>query len=384
MTTVIGYLSRYPPVHCGIAEYTKFLISAIRSIGEDLKLYIFSTDEAYKEVYIDDIGVKVIPSFKRLDNKFSKLLDNLAEVDGVDILHVQHEYGIFGDGTAMLEALSQAKEERLVGKVMITMHTVDHPSTDREYALKFQASLNQMDAVIVHSTLQYFELLMQNVDSMKVYRIPHGTLINPYLRLTRSTLSESIGIDDEEFRGMVIAVPGFLRRDKGVDVLLRALNALGDTRFTIILAGELQDKELKRLLEEEGKFRTVFIERYLSSDEILRVVALADAIVLPYKDRKGAYAVSGILHLSMGGLKPIIGTRTPRLIELYQLAPELTVAPNDPRGLADKIRWLVRNYDYALAYMADVYSYAARTQWSRVAYEHIKLYRNLIGNGSSS
>jgi len=119
----------------------------------------------------------------------------------------------------------------------------------------------------------------------------------------------------------------------------------------------------------------------ISSDEILRVVALADAIVLPYKDRKGAYAVSGILHLSMGGLKPIIGSRTPRLIELYQFAPDLTVPPNNPKELANKIKWLVDNYDYAVAYMSELYSYAARTQWIRVAYRHLRLYRNLLGDG---
>jgi glycosyltransferase involved in cell wall biosynthesis len=80
-------------------------------------------------------------------------------------------------------------------------------------------------------------------------------------------------------------------------------------------------------------------------------------------------------------LKPIVGSRTPRLIELYQHAPRLTVPPGDPKGLAEKIEWLVKNYDYALAYMTEVYSYAARTQWIRMAHRHIKLYEKLISAG---
>lgn len=376
--TVIGFVCRYPPVHCGIAEYTKFLISALRSLNPKLKLYVFSTDEAYKDYYEDELGVKVIPCFKRFETNYSKFLNKLSEVDGVDILHVQHEYGIFGEGRYIIDALLQAKEERLVKKNVITMHTVDHPYSGRDFALRFQASLNDLDSVIVHSALQEFELQMQNVESSRINRIPHGTLINPYLRYTKGYLSKSLGLNEDNFKGIILAIPGFLRKDKGVDVLLKALRLIGDMKFTIILAGEPKDEELHEFVARETEYRTILIERYLSSDEILRVVALADAIVLPYKDRKGAYAVSGILHLSMGGLKPIIGSRTPRLIELYQFAPDLTVPPNNPKELANKIRWLVDNYDYAVAYMSELYSYAARTQWIRIAYSHLRLYRTLL------
>ena len=63
---------------------------------------------------------------------------------------------------------------------------------------------------------------------------------------------------------------------------------------------------------------------YLLPQEILEVIALADAVALPYIDVKGLYSVSGALHLTMGSLKPVIGSRIPRLIELYQYASRLT------------------------------------------------------------
>lgn len=80
----------------------------------------------------------------------------------------------------------------------------------------------------------------------------------------------------------------------------------------------------------------------------------------------------------LGSLKPIIGTRVPRLVELYQYAPRLTISPEDHLELADKINWLVRNYDHAVAYMATLYGYAARTQWYRMARRHLELYRKLL------
>ena len=127
---------------------------------------------------------------------------------------------------------------------------------------------------------------------------------------------------------------------------------------------------------EEGKL--TWIDRYLSGKELLVLMALADAVVLPYKDVKGALSVSGILHMSMGSMKPIIGTRTPRLVELYKHAPRLTVRPLSPEELALKLKWLLKNYDYAVAYTAPVYAYAARTQWPRMARRHLELYRALL------
>jgi len=369
----IGFVSRYPPVHCGIAEYTKMLSSALKSLSYKIEVFVFSTMEAYKEPYED--VVDVYPCYTRFERDYSDLIDVLRDVK-VDILHVQHEYGIYGCNRELIDALLTAKEESLAKAVGITMHTVDHPFSPRaDETLKFQSWLNELDFVIVHSPLQEFELQIQGIDHSKVHRIPHGTLINPYLCMTRDELCESLKIECE-FEGYILTVPGFLRKDKGIDVLLDALRSLRDLKFTLIIAGEPKDEEIVKILEN-SEFKTILIERYLSSDEILKTVALANAIVLPYKDKR-SYSVSGILHLSMGSLKPIIGTRVPRLIEFYQHAPRLTVPPNDPRSLAEKIRWLIDNYDYALAYMTEVYSYAARTQWFRMASRHIKTYQRFL------
>ncbi len=370
----VGFVSRYPPVHCGVAEYTKMLVSAMRSLNPRVDVVVFSTDEAGKDNYRD--VVDVYPSYSRFERDYTKLVENLRDVGGVDILHVQHEYGIYGSNRELIDSLIEAKKEGLAKVVGITMHTVDHPFSPRaNVTLKFQSWLNELDFVIVHSPLQEFELHIQGVNPSKVYRIPHGTLINPYLCRTREELCGSLGID-YDFEGVILTIPGFIRRDKGIDVLVDSLRLLNDLKFTLLVAGEPQDEEVLRLIEA-SEFKVTLIERYLSSDEILRTVALADAIVLPYRD-KMAYSVSGILHLSMGSLKPIIGTRVPRLIEFYQHAPRLTVPPRNPKALAEKIKWLVNNYDYALAYMTEVYSYAARTQWFRMASRHVKFYSNFL------
>ncbi len=369
-------MSTYPPEHCGVAEYTRMLILFLRSLDPSIEFRVYSPKSVRVDEYREPVsGVLVKPAYMKQENSYRGLLDALAEDDGATILHLQHEYGIYGSSIELAERLKEAKRERLVRIVVVTMHTVYHPLAMRHGALEFQRAIGEVaDAIIVHSRLQEFELQVEGVDPSKIYRIPHGTLLNPYLGTPRHILLSSLGVDPHPGRWL-LTVPGFLRRDKGLDILIEALSMV-KARVRVLVAGEVKDRKLLEMLESDE--RVILIQRYLTSDEILRIVAAADIIVLPYRDKPGTYAVSGILHLSMGALKPIIGARTPRLVELYEYAPRLTVPPQNPRELARKIKWTIQHYDYAVAYASTLYSYAVRTQWARMAARHIGVYHQLL------
>ncbi|RLE57171.1 MAG: group 1 glycosyl transferase [Thermoprotei archaeon] len=374
-------VSTYPPTHCGVAEYTRFLVTSLRSLPyRKLEIKVIG-DEGSMSGTDSEAGVEIIPTFRvGCADSLSRVIDVLTEIDGTDILHIQHEYDIYTLSHALESVLEEVRDERLAKVVVITLHTVYTPVRGLESRVEIQRGLiEQVDAVIVHSIQQEFELYTQGVPPRKVYRIPHGTLINPYLHYSRRFLSEKLGIPFERLRGIVLTVPGFVRKDKGLDILIQALSKLKDLKLTVVVAGEVRDREVKKHIEEatrEGKM--IMIERYLSNDELLMLVALSDAIVLPYRDAPGILSVSGILHISMGSLKPLLGSRVPRLVELYQNAPRLTFRPEEPEELAQKIRWLVKNYDYTIAYASALYSYAVRTQWLRMARRHLSLYLELV------
>ncbi len=362
-------------------------MTGLHSLDLSLDIYVFADKRVTSEYRYDPLAkAPIIPSFMHQEEKYSELLDKLSEVNGVDILHVEHEYGIFGRHNGLIEALKEAIKERLVGKIVITMHTVKHPLSGEEKALMFQRELNFFDKIIVHSFLQEFELLHQGILPDKIVRIPHGTFLNPYLWKPRYMLIEELDLDPSSVHGFIITVPGFLRRDKGLDLLIKAVKPLIRDReeYTVIVAGEIRDYGLKKEVEEmvSNGPNLVFINRFLKHDEMLKIVALADAVILPYRDKIGTYSVSGILHLSMGGLKPIIGTRAPRLIELYIHAPRLTIPPRNPEELMKKIKWLRENYEIAIPYMSSLYSYAIRTEWHRMARRHLRLYNELLRNNT--
>ncbi len=368
----VGFVSTYPPIHCGVGEYTRMLISGLKRVSPSIDVVVIQSYEAGEDPYNDlDLGVRVIPGFTRRGSDYTGVIRVLEDIGGVDVLHIQHEYGIFGDTTGILDAAVTARSRGLAGLVVITMHTVDRIGPRAN--LEFQSKLNDADSVVVHSILQEFELQAQGIVPYKIWRIPHGTLINPYLDHPRYVLARRLGVEDNLPEGFLLVTPGFIRRDKGLDILLRAVKILGDG-IGILVAGERIDKSLE-LYESDS---ITIIERYLSGDEILMLAALADAIVLPYRDKPGKYSVSGILHLSMGSLKPIIGTRVPRLVELYQYAPRLTTPPRMPALLAERIKWLKENYDLAVAYSGNLLAYATKTQWPRMARRHLDMYTILL------
>ena len=378
----LGYVSTYPPTHCGIAEYTRFLTTSLKSIYPEAKIVIFSDSGSSYRV---ESNAEIRPSFEKGVRDYRGILNELSEVGGVDVIHVQHEYGIFGRNNAILETCLEAKDEKLVKKVVFTMHSVYHPLSGDLDALNFQKRLSSVDAVIVHSYLMEFEIQHQGVDPLIIRRIPHGTLLNPYLGHPRYKLLKDLELEDSMLKGLTLSLFGFLRRDKGLDMLLEALmeTNYGKDSMNVIIGGELKDRELLEQIEDlSRRVKLTFIERYLMSDEILKIASIADIILLPYRDKYGVYSVSGILHLSMGSFKPLIGSRVPRLIELYQFAPRATVPPKKPAELAKKLKWMIENYDYAVAYMAHLYSYAVRTQWLRMARRHLNLYHELLRSKS--
>ncbi len=377
----VAFISTYPPTHCGIAEYTRMLIASLKSLNPRIEVYVVADKTVKKETWYDEYaGAYIYPAFIRGGSNLANIRKVLDEIGRVDILHIQHDYSLYGYSDEIIRITEWAQQQELADKTVITMHTVHHPYTNEPETIPFQKKLNKYNAVIVHSHLQEFELRNQGVEPGKVWRIPHGTLLNPYLGYPRRKLLENLKLREERINGLIAVIPGFLKKDKGLDILLEALKIMKIARkdLTLIVAGEVWDKRVLEHLEALDKVvNLVFWERYLENDEILQLNALADIIVLPYRSVK-FYSVSGMLHLSMGSLKPIIGTRVPKLIELYQHAPRLTIPPEKPQQLARTIKTVTRNYDLIVPYMSSLYSYAIRTQWHRMAQRHQNLYNQLL------
>jgi glycosyltransferase involved in cell wall biosynthesis len=380
----IAYLTTYPPTPCGIGEYTRFLIEGLQAKCPRCEVHVYADYYGKPRAPYTDPSTKalVIPCHIRSKPSYKRILDAMrrgVEQHGrYDVLHIQHEYGLHPHSERLISFMEEAK--RFADKLAITLHSVYHSLMGPEYTW-FQKRVSAIaDMVIVHSPVQEFELWSQGVGLDNVYLIPHGTLENPYLGEDKERLLSKLGIDVGD--ATLISTPGFLRWDKGLDLLADSalrLRARGRS-FKLLIAGDVQKKKhipmVREVLNAVRRLgdTAMLLRRRLSREELLAILAASDIVVLPYRERKGLFSVSGVLHLAMGSRKPMVITRIPRLFEYYYIVPELSAPENNTAMITERIDRLLRGTVDPGEIARRVWSYASRTTWGRVASMHLEAY----------
>jgi len=149
-------------------------------------------------------------------------------------------------------------------------------------------------------------------------------------RWTRESARRSLGLDGE-----VVLFFGYVRRYKGLDLLLQAWPGVRARRpATLVVAGEFyEDAAPYRALAAAagGEAAVRLLDRYLPDDEVEAVFKAADLVVLPYRTA----TQSGVTHVAYALGVPVLTTDVGGLSETVR--PEetgLIVPPEDPHALA--------------------------------------------------
>ncbi len=156
---------------------------------------------------------------------------------------------------------------------------------------------------------------------------------------------------------------GTIRRNKGLDLLLRALELLPD--YSLTIAGECEDPEyfrkeiLPRLERLKSKGADVsLIDRFISDDEVPGLFTTHSAIVLPYTDHFRAQ--SGVAYMALAYGLPVVASEVGGLTDLFaRFSIGTTFAEPSPEALASAIRALGENQSHVTAQLQ-----AAREQYS--------------------
>jgi glycosyltransferase involved in cell wall biosynthesis len=381
-TLRIAYVSTYPPTPCGIAEYTGSLVRAIRGLSS-LDLSVLADDIGGFRTRMG-VEMPVIPVFTPGKPCYGRLLKAAREHGPFDLIHIQHEYGLFRPTVRTLEAFRRLK--KYCGKLMVTMHTVVG-FVKRKVAEHQEKLCKLADAIIVHSILQEYELLSQGVNPSKVQRIPHGTTIAGFSELDPGEALERLGLPNLKGK-FLFASLGFIRRDKGQDALIRAFKKVHERNpdTALIIAGVPQRKtgikqasKLDSMRAADDGDDIIMLRRYLTNDEIDLLLRAANVVVFSYKERPGLWSVSGAFHKTIGSFKPVICSKVPRLAECSMVAPDLVVPPDNVEALAEKMMAAVTSYEEFAEKSKPLTELALSTSWRKIAESHLSLYQRLLG-----
>ena len=142
---------------------------------------------------------------------------------------------------------------------------------------------------------------------------------------------------------------GVVRRNKGVHVLLDALQGLPD--YGAVVAGATQEAAYADQLTQQasslGRGRFVFANRFIGQDEMRGFFDRCSAVVLPYTDFA---AQSGVLHDAIAFGVPVVATAVGALGEsVTEMGIGEVAPPNDAAALGAAIERLHTPERYARA-----------------------------------
>ncbi|MEO6330548.1 MAG: glycosyltransferase family 4 protein [Ginsengibacter sp.] len=330
------------PLRGGLASYDERLAKEFTEQGFDTTIYTFSlqyprllfpgTTQYSTEEAPVNIKIKVcINSINPLN--WVKVGNDLKRYKA-DIILVRYWLPFMGPCLGTI--LRIAKKNKHTKVVCIADNILPHEKRfgDRAFTKYF---VKPVDAFITMSTkvLEDLKLFVKNKPSQYV---PHPLFDNFGEKISKQEARDKLKINKEE---SIILFFGFIRKYKGLDILLKAMKILQNRKsqpgnIKLLIAGEFYEgrKLYMDLIEQlEIKDDLILRTNFIADSEVKYYLCAADCIVQPY--RKATQ--SGVTPLAYHFEIPMIVTNVGGLPSLVPDRKAGLIAEPDAEDIAEKI-----------------------------------------------
>ncbi len=358
------------PRQCGIATFTTDLSGAIAAEFSTADCFVVAMNDAGKQyAYPPRVRFEVAES----DIGSYRGAADFLNSNKIDVVSVQHEYGIFG-GQAGNYLLTILRNLRM--PIVTTVHTMlGKPDSMQRRAMNEIARLSKR--LVVMSA--HGAALLHNVHGVpkdKIDIIPHGIPSVPVAGRSKKEL----GIKGKS----VILTFGLLSPDKGIEHVIDALPAIlarnPDTVYVVLGAthphikeryGESYRESLERRAQELGvESSMIFHNRFVDHGELVKYLAAADIYVTPYL--KPEQSTSGTLAYAVGSGKAVISTPYLYARELLADGRGILVPPRDSQTIARAVVDLLSDDAKRLALCERAAAYGRSMVWPAVARRYLQ------------
>jgi glycosyltransferase involved in cell wall biosynthesis len=370
----IAFLSTFPPRECGLATFTEDLINEIDKIGtvRSSVIAVINGEETY-----DDPRVEwKISQHKRADYFHTALWINTH----MDLLVIEHEYGIFG-GECGEYILDLAKKLNI--PFIVTTHTVlQEPTPKQRTVLK---TLGRLSTGVVTMAANSIPILAKvyGIGPDKVTVIPHGVPCLPVKE--RDQLKIEHGLLGKH----VISSFGLLSPAKGLEYGIEAVAKVVpnfDNLVYLILGkthpavkqtmGESYRQNLKNLAESLGvQDHVQFVDKYLTKEEVMTYLNLSDIYMTPYLSKE--QAVSGTLAYAVGCGRVIVSTPYRYAQEMLGGGRGMLAAFSDADSLASCVSHILKNPLLKNEMETKTLMLGQTMAWAKVAERYTQLFINI-------
>lgn len=328
---------------CGVGEYGRALVEAIRRLGQPVEAMAVTPAQAAAR----------------------------ACAIRLDLVHFQYEYNLYdaGELCAGIAELARSGIESVV--------TVHSWAPEAEYANKLIRVLPRLI-----TTLPALRLAWQRerIEASRVTVIPIG--MHSYSMPPRGELRAAMGLGGEPAIGFF----GFFHRHKGIENLGLAVRDLRRFRPGLrcfLFASEAPNEGSRRAHEQvraffdtHGLWEGVSVqEGYLPEEEVVRRLHAMDVNVLPYAELSGVQA-SAAARVVLAAQRPTVVTDTAHFsdlrVEVYK------IQDNAPERIAAAVAHLLDHSEQARVLVENTRRLAERANWEQVAAAHLRYYATIL------
>lgn len=372
----IAILSTYPPRECGIASFSKDLMTNITLWGQQVSIVALS-DRSETYQYPPEVIFEITEDM-RDDYHIAAEFINNAEID---VVFIEHEYGIFGgdNGEFVLDFASNLKKP-----FILNTHTVlPEPNPGQRTILSKLGLKSSAVVCMSHRSAQLMNKVYRT-PMEKIFVLPHGVPI--FKEQPREVLKAAYGLENRP----IITTFGFIGPGKGIELGIKAVAALKDKYPSIVylVAGETHPNLKKRMGESyrESLVELIeslqmgdnikFINRYTSLEELGEVLYMTDIYLTPYPHRN--QAVSGTLSYAIGVGRAIVSTPYEYSLEVLAQGRGLIATEADPKALATLIDDILANPELKAQLEKKALIQGKTMQWPQVGRDYVKILEDLL------
>lgn len=335
---IIG--SAHPLRGGGIASYNERLAKAFQEEGHNVAIYTFSLQypsflfpgTTQYSTEPAPAGLKIHVAINSINPLNWIKVGNRIKKERPDIVVVRYWLPFMGPCLGTI--LRIIKKNRYTRVVCIADNIIPHEPKfyDKAFTKYF---IKPVDAFITMSEKVLADLKMFT-QKPAVY-VAHPLYDNFGKKISKEAARQKLGINAHE---PLLLFFGFIRKYKGLDLLLDAMKLLKDSASTVpklLIAGEFYDdpktyaEQIERLgIKDELILKTSFI----ADDDIKYYLCAADVVIQPYRHA----TQSGVTPLAYHFEVPMIVTNVGGLPSMVPSDRVGLIAEPDAASIAQKIR----------------------------------------------
>ncbi len=384
----IGYVSSFAPRECGIATFTEDLTKSIDALHVLEPSRIIAINEPGAHY---NYGNEVVMHIESDDLKTYRQAADRINRSNLDLVNVQHEFGLFGGkwGDHLLTFLRELKRP-----CVTTMHTTlasnssvfDSPKSAATHTDVVKEIAKRSSAIVV-MTKMAAKILEEdygmNADKIRV--IQHGSPAIPFV--PSQPEKRALGLE----RRIVLSTFGLLSRGKGIESAIKALPYIikdyPEICYLVIGAthpqvrqreGEKYRESLMSLVQSLGLEKNVkFHNRFLTQDELIQYLKATDIYICPYPNKD--QLSSGTVTYAIAAGKAIVSTPFDYASEVLANGRGMLSKFESPESIAKSIKHLLKNPERKARMERLAYRYGQGMTWSSIASKYASLFDELVG-----